>query len=530
MADATWNFPCWQWLDAGPGAPATGGSRNSTGTAFINSLTGNQAGDDPPFASEITIIGSFLISSEYTGRRGTANYLTSLGIVGTEYFYVRMLGGSSPRLEILIYDSVGATTRYDWKVLDDDGTTGKLITDKWYQFALSANGSGLEVVMNGETAPSITKTTTAPGSLNLDNGNVRMWHAALAGWGATTMLSVTAGWPAVVVGPMLLDSNYIDLTSATVRNRIFDTNGDLKNPGANGSLWLGDTYGANVPDFYFHDGSARINKGTSNILDGYQNQAAIRSQPGGFRKQWELTQTYATTLNTGLVAWWRLNEASGNRASAVGGYTLTDNNTVPGVTSTVDEDTPTRKASFTAANSEFLDRPSAEAAIWTPDGSFTISALVYPDSDHTGTIASVCGATGSEFSWRLRRVNGTPDRFEFQVTSTGDIADVVTVSESEAGPATGQFNHVVAYYDHANSKIGLIVNNNKLNSASFTGPVFDAAVPFCLGAIDPDGTPAEFWDGDLDEVCFFSRVLTRNEIHYLCNTDTIPRGRPYYAS
>ena len=64
----------------------------------------------------------------------------------------------------------------------------------------------------------------------------------------------------------------------------------------------------------------------------------------------ELDSNFSSSLFDDLVAYWNLNETSGDRADATGnGHTLTDNNTVGYATGKINN-----AASFVAANSGYL--------------------------------------------------------------------------------------------------------------------------------------------------------------------------------
>lgn len=522
MAAATWNFPCWRLRDRGPfhGLNARGGGGNafSTGLASGAEL----------FTTEITAIGAFLISSEYTSRYSDYQIITSFGNASSRKFDIWFeRNGNSPQLVIRIRDSSGGTQRYNWTIKDDDGTTGKLIPDKWYQLAMSANASGLVVVVNGETAPTITKTTTTPGALNL-GGTPRWWHAgADSAWGTTTNQDVVAqGAASVILGPWAFHNGYIDLTSQTVRDRIFDENGDFKNPG-DGSLWFGSTYGASQPRFYFPDGVPRVRGGSdtsTTFIHDCDFGSNSTSCPGGLRKQWELATPIEQSINTSLEAFYPLSRNNYSPGTDLSGNsrTLTDNNTVGnGGNGSARVDltlagSNESTCTFTAANSEFLDRASAEPSIWTPDTSFTMATIFYFNTNADQTLASVVGATGSEYSWRLWR-RASDGTIRFSVSANGDVADVVEVASAE-GAATGQWAHVIAWFDSVNDVIGIWANGTEYKTTAFAGPVFDAAVPFAIGCIDPDGTASGFMNGNINQFWFWSRTLTRNEMDYLYNS------------
>lgn len=112
------------------------------------------------------------------------------------------------------------------------------------------------------------------------------------------------------------------------------------------------------------------------------------------------------TLWNGLVAYWNLNEVSGNRAAAVGGagLALIDNNTV-GSTTGVNS----LGASFVAADSESLT--CASSAILQIDGTTGISISIWLNVPSAATIPNILCKTDTgftDFEWQIPVVGGLP--------------------------------------------------------------------------------------------------------------------------
>jgi hypothetical protein len=79
----------------------------------------------------------------------------------------------------------------------------------------------------------------------------------------------------------------LDFSSSAVRARIWDDDGDFKNPGEDGSLWFGDTYAGNQPEYYFVDGSPIIQNGSETDEWSSSTSIAIVGVGAGLRKQYE---------------------------------------------------------------------------------------------------------------------------------------------------------------------------------------------------------------------------------------------------
>ena len=301
MSD-TWNFPCytcndWGTFDMAGGA---GGPRGAHGMVWA---IGPEISTLQPFTNTITGIFSFFLRSGWSDITHTLyQHLTSIGGLSAASwgFYVRLgpdTGGSN--LQIYAYDMTGTAARSQIQLGDEDGVS-LIQADKWYQVAFSMSASAFTYCVNGSTTPKATVISATTGDLNLDYGTDRWWYhcGVTANSGRHTLLNaeqalVQSGWPTFIVGAAAWDTNYIDLSSAAVRARIFDTDGNFKNPGEDGSLWFGDTYGDATPAFFFLDGSPRRDNGTYNAsvpqswttAEGGGNGSV--TAPGGLRKQYE---------------------------------------------------------------------------------------------------------------------------------------------------------------------------------------------------------------------------------------------------
>jgi len=290
MSLTTWNFPCWQCRDKGPNAtpPAT---RATAGGGF------GVEGVTLPFTNTITGIFSFFCETGKVADAAEAQMISSIGYQGAGAFAgmeIRLqMDATTPSncfVLLLFYDWSGAVLRYSFKVGDENGTDW-LKFDKWYQMAFCATITELTVVVNGSTTPTLTKSTDNPGGLNLDASTERWWHnAPSAAWGAADTTAIAAWWPSCVVGPSAWESTSLDLTNQANLDRIFDADGNFKNPGENGSLWFNDTYttaGGFKPDVFLVDGGARFDNGSYGLTWLAKTGAGWSSCPGGLRKMYE---------------------------------------------------------------------------------------------------------------------------------------------------------------------------------------------------------------------------------------------------
>src|SRR3990167_7395409 len=113
---------------------------------------------------------------------------------------------------------------------------------------------------------------------------------------------------------------------------------------------------------------------------------------------------------TGLISWWSLDEASGQRNDSHGSNHLTDNNTVLSAAGKVGN-----AADFEKSNSEFLsiaDNPNLS----TGDIDFTIAIWVKPETASFPILGKITNPSPLEYS--ISRVGGT-GAFQFLVSSNG---------------------------------------------------------------------------------------------------------------
>ena len=216
---------------------------------------------------------------------------------------------------------------------------------------------------------------------------------------------------------------------------------------------------------------------------------------------------HASLLIDDLAAYWNLDETSGTRFDSVGSSHLTDNNTVssnPGIINNA--------AQFVTTNGEFLSSAD-NAALSAAGGDFTTTAWVYMDSKivrPAGNARRYILSKGSEgngtFEWAMLYDHGG-DTFVFS-TSIGSAS-----STSFGSPELGVWNFVTAWRDSSpsNSTVNIQVNNGPINLASTPATIADLTGEFRIGGEESTDPVPRFWDGRVDEVGFWKRILTAEE-------------------
>ena len=197
------------------------------------------------------------------------------------------------------------------------------------------------------------------------------------------------------------------------------------------------------------------------------------------------------SLSDNLRAFWKLADTSD---SGPNGFTLTNNNTVTFVAGKIGD-----AARFAAASSQYLSRAD-HASLSFGNVDFSISVWVKLAS--TGITRPIVNKASAE--WRLGITSA--NKIIFQFPGGGALTHSLALSAST-------WYHVVAWYDAAADLMWIAINDGTPESASDSvGPV-DSTNDLRVGRL---GTA--YWDGDLDALGIWGRVLTAGERTQLYNS------------
>lgn len=210
-----------------------------------------------------------------------------------------------------------------------------------------------------------------------------------------------------------------------------------------------------------------------------------------------------------IIAYWKLEESSGNRADEVGSNTLSDINTVTGNTGKLGD-----AAQFTRANVEYLSI-SDNTDLSTGDIDFSFSFWLYLDVKNvTMQILSKWLSSGGNQAY-VCNYDTIGDRLQFLVSSTGSGGVTTVVANNFGAVSTGTFIFVVCWHDAAANTINIQINNGTVNSAAHSGGVFDGTAEFRIGTLGDENNPV---DGRIDAVGFWKKVLSSGERTLLYNS------------
>ena len=290
---------------------------------------------------------------------------------------------------------------------------------------------------------------------------------------------------------VLTDRFYFDVRSGNTEVRIRDS--QLGSPSTSTWYLLTGIHNSATSVSFI-----RINTLTANSLSTFSASVdstepflvgVARSSPG-----FQLDS--GGNLLQNLVAYWRLEEASGSRVDATGrGNTLTSNSAVGVVAGRVNSG-----ASFIASSGQYLSIAD-NADLSTGNIDFTVAAWVYFDTvaDNRGVVGK-WAAGANEY---IIRVSGVT--IEFRV---GDQAQVNGDAANGGEVLTGTWYFVVAWHDAAADILRIQVNNGTPAGVSYTFGVADLGTDFRIGYNQNDNV---FMDGRIDEVGLWKRVLTTAE-------------------
>lgn len=210
------------------------------------------------------------------------------------------------------------------------------------------------------------------------------------------------------------------------------------------------------------------------------------------------------SLLTDLVSYWKMDESSGDAIDVHGGNTLVDTGSVAsgaGVINTSRE--------FSGAGTDYFSKAS-NASLQTGDIDFTWAFWAYRDTDTIKRVF-VKGTTNSEYNCLF---DGGASRYLFAVWTGAGQTGIASV-ELTTLLGTAAWHFIVCWHDSVANTINIQGNNGTVYSTAHTGGVHVDTQDFFCGILDSGGSHP--WDGRLDEIGFWKRVLTADERTQLYN-------------
>ena len=222
-------------------------------------------------------------------------------------------------------------------------------------------------------------------------------------------------------------------------------------------------------------------------------------------------------LADNLLALYRLEEASGTRADALGANDATQHGSPSGVTGKVGTAIQLVKAS-----SQYLSHADS-SQLSSGNSDFEITCWVkfntLPSLDASPLVAK--WQSGS-YEYLLYYDNAD-SRIKFAITADGSAGTfaVVTLS-SLGGPVTGVWYFLTAFHDASANLLGISFNANSPDTISWSTGIHDGTTEFRIGSSADAST--QLLDGVIDEVALFRRVLGSSDRSSFYNSGA---GRAY---
>lgn len=204
-------------------------------------------------------------------------------------------------------------------------------------------------------------------------------------------------------------------------------------------------------------------------------------------------------LTDNLMAYWKLNEASGDAVDSHGSNTMTQTGTVGSQTGKLGN---ARGDTFDASN-HFSIASNSDLVVGDLD--FTVACWVYITAKTADRVA-VCRDSAGTAVFRLL-YNWGSDVFFWRVYDGGGTPKNLFAT-TFGSPSVNTWYHLVAWHDSVANEIGITVNAGTADTVAMSTGASTGAVPNYIG-YSPFGS--QTWPGRVDEYGFWKRVLTSQE-------------------
>ncbi|MGW7606104.1 LamG-like jellyroll fold domain-containing protein [Streptomyces sp. NPDC054766] len=175
------------------------------------------------------------------------------------------------------------------------------------------------------------------------------------------------------------------------------------------------------------------------------------------------------------------------------------------------------------------DYAATDIATINTDISFSVSAWVKLSAMPSGAavVASQRGNNAPGFEMYYSKAY---DRWVFnQYTSDSTDATPVRAMQAAAGGVkAGEWTHLVGVYAAGEQQLKLYVNGALAGTTAYS-TAWNARRGMLIGSGFPNGAPANFFPGAIDEVKTFEKPLSATEVSNLYSSNSIGAGRPARA-
>jgi len=219
---------------------------------------------------------------------------------------------------------------------------------------------------------------------------------------------------------------------------------------------------------------------------------------------WSRSGGVNSTIGTGLLGYWHLEEATGSRLDSVG-----TNHLVPTGTTVQVSSLPGKIGQALAmdgTNGTYLSCADNATLSAGPNMSFSLACWVYVTNtglNHGFVGKGTATPTSAYFEYQLWQYSGA---WRFDIGNGS--SSFVTVASSFT-PVANQWCLLIAWYDHVADLQYIQVNNGTPNQVANAVGSYDSALPFEVGRTA--GFASQSLNGRVDMVMFAKRVWTAQE-------------------
>lgn len=216
-----------------------------------------------------------------------------------------------------------------------------------------------------------------------------------------------------------------------------------------------------------------------------------------------------STLNDGLVSFWKLDEATGTRVDDLGNYSFT-----------AQYGTPANRVGLvgSALSLDTTNSVSGAASDGYIDGATSWSLAFWFNFDVANTVMYMAAVwAGSARSWALEKTTANKIKFFTSTTGTGGASTDFT---SMSALSAETWYHIIVIYNSVTPETNVYINGSLVGTRA--GAMFgNSSANFSLGSL---ANNAGSFDGGIDLACFWQRVLTAEEITELAG---LTKNQPF---
>jgi hypothetical protein len=209
----------------------------------------------------------------------------------------------------------------------------------------------------------------------------------------------------------------------------------------------------------------------------------------------------ALNINSGLIGWWKLDEASGTSAYDSSGNAITGTlvNTPAWVAGKINNALNFDKASYRHVTL------ASNAALAMASGSFTFAAWINPTAFDTDAWHGIIGCASAQgASYGIADSGGTSRRIKLTRVNSVDFAT------GTQAISTGSWQHVAVVMDRARTSLTYYLNG-VADIVAYSTEVFDAGIQSNrIGCRYQSGDQP--FDGQIDDVRIYNRALSADDI------------------